>query len=107
MSEQILGTLGNQERLMRIILGPHISEKATRIAEKQRQIAFKVVPDATKLEIKKAVEQLFQVKVQTVTTCNVKGKVRHFKQTIGRCKSWKKAHVSLVEGYDINFTGMK
>lgn len=91
------------ERLMSVIRGPHTSEKTTIIAEKNRQITFKVDKTATKLEIKKAVEHLFDVKVKSVTTVILKGKTKRFAQRLGRRKDIKKAYVSLQEGYDINF----
>lgn len=97
----------NQDRLLQIIHSPSISEKAAIIAEKNRQFAFKVATDATKPEIKKAIELLFEVRVSSVRVCNVKGKIRRFKQMIGRRKGWKKAYVSLKEGFDIDFTGTK
>jgi large subunit ribosomal protein L23 len=91
------------ERLMSVIRGPHTSEKTTIIAEKNGQITFKVDKTATKLEIKKAVEHLFDVKVKSVTTVILKGKTKRFAQRLGRRKDIKKAYVSLQEGYDINF----
>lgn len=97
----------NQQRLMRVILGPHVSEKGTIVAEKHRQILFRVLPDATKPEIKQAIEMLFEVKIDSVRVCNVKGKTRQFRQASGTRKNWKKAYVSLKEGYDIDFTGTK
>lgn len=96
----------NDERLMRVLLGPHISEKSTRIADKpKKQITFKVVVDATKNEIKHAVEKLFNVKVAAVNVNNMTGKTRNFRQRPGRRNDWKKAYVTLQEGHDINFTG--
>lgn len=95
----------NQERVYKVLLGPHISEKATVSAEKNRQIVFKVAVDATKLEIKKAVEKLFSVKVAAVTTVNVQGKQKRFGKFIGRRNHWKKAYVSLQQGFDIDFVG--
>lgn len=97
----------NQERLMKILLAPYISEKSTRLAEKNRQFAFKVALDATKTEIKQAIELLFNVKVDSVRICRIKGKKRIFKQVPGRRKSKKKAYVALKEGYDINFAAIK
>ncbi len=96
-----------QARLMQILQRPHTSEKTTIIAEKYNQFVFHVVPDATKIEIKQAVELLFEVKVESVRVCNVKSRVRRFKQTIGQRKGWKKAYVALKEGQDINFVGTK
>ncbi|MCK4950544.1 MAG: 50S ribosomal protein L23 [Gammaproteobacteria bacterium] len=95
----------NQERLMKVLLSPHISEKTTRLADNNNQITFKVLPNATKQEIKSAVEFLFKVNVTGVQVMNVKGKKRRFAQTIGRRKDWKKAYVTLREGDDIDFAG--
>ncbi|CUA83923.1 MULTISPECIES: 50S ribosomal protein L23 [Gulbenkiania] len=94
----------NQERLMQVILAPIVSEKSTMIADKNQQVAFRVVGDATKPEIKAAVELLFNVKVDAVTTLNVKGKVKRFGRSFGRRKDWKKAYVSLAEGQEIDLT---
>lgn len=91
------------ERLMTVLRGPHTSEKATTIAEKNGEITFKVDKTATKLEIKKAVEDLFDVKVKSVRTVIIKGKTKRFAQRLGRRKDIKKAYVSLQEGHDINF----
>ena len=93
----------SRERLMTILLGPHVSEKTTRVAEKHNQVAFRVRTDADKAEIRKAVELLFEVKVENVTVVNVKGKAKRFGQTPGRRSDWKKAYVKLAEGHDIDF----
>jgi large subunit ribosomal protein L23 len=93
----------NQQRLMQVLLAPQISEKATYIAEKHEQIIFRVASDATKPEIKAAVELLFKVEVEGVQVANVKGKVKRFKGAVGRRKGWKKAYVSLKPGQEINF----
>ena len=95
----------NQERLMQVVLSPLVSEKCTAAADKYRQVVFKVLPDATKTEIKQAVEQLFKVKVTAINICNVKGKRKKFKHQPGQRKNWKKAYVTLQEGYDISFVG--
>ena len=95
----------SQERLMQILLAPHIYEKSTMVAEANNQIIFKVIKDATKQEIKQAVERLFDVKVDSVRVVNVKGKTKRFRQQPGRRKDWKKAYVALAEGHDINFIG--
>jgi len=95
----------NSERLTKIILGPVVAEKATRVAENHNQVVLKVLPDANKLEIKKAVERLFETKVESVTTTNVKGKSKRTGQIMGKRSDWKKAYVTLVEGSDINFVG--
>lgn len=93
----------SQERLMQIILAPQITEKATRLADMHQQIAFKVRTDATKLEIKGAVELLFKVEVAEVSVINVKGKSKRFGRTMGSRQDWKKAYVSLKPGQEINF----
>jgi large subunit ribosomal protein L23 len=93
----------NQERLMQVLLAPQISEKATYVADKNEQVIFRVVSDATKPEIKAAVELLFKVQVDSVQVANVKGKVKRFKGTTGRRKGWKKAFVCLKPGQEINF----
>lgn len=94
----------NAERLLMILRQPHTSEKTTVLAEKNRQFTFKVLKTATKSEIKKAVEHMFNVKVSGVSVVNVKGKKKRFKQMEGRRSDWKKAFVSLHPGSDIDFT---
>jgi len=93
----------NQERIFKVLLGPHVSEKATVLADGQNQFVFKVDTTATKLEIKKAVEQLFNVKVKAVSTLNVKGKTKRTVHGLGKRNDWKKAYVSLEAGQDIDF----
>ncbi len=93
----------NQERIFKVLLGPHVSEKATVLADGQNQFVFKVDTTATKLEIKKAVEQLFNVKVKAVSTLNVKGKTKRTVRGLGKRNDWKKAYVSLQPGQDIDF----
>jgi large subunit ribosomal protein L23 len=93
----------NQERLMQVLLAPQISEKATFVAEKNEQVIFRVATDATKPEIKAAVELLFKVEVEGVQVANVKGKMKRSKGGMGRRKDWKKAFVSLKAGQEINF----
>lgn len=95
----------NSERLLKVVIRPHISEKGTTIAEQNRQFAFKVLVDATKLEIKKAVEMIFKVEVDAVRVTKVQPKIKRFGQRQGKRKGWKKAYVSLKEGHDINFAG--
>jgi large subunit ribosomal protein L23 len=82
-----------------------VSEKSYRVADKHNQILFKVLPEANKTEIKKAVEMLFDVKVDSVRTVSVKGKKRRFGKIMGTTKDWKKAYVRLQDGYNINFAG--
>ncbi len=95
----------SEQRLMQVLLSPHISEKATNVAEQNSQVVFRVASDATKQEVAKAVELMFEVKVKGVQIANVKGKTRNFRQIPGRRPSWKKAYVSLAEGHDIDFLG--
>lgn len=94
----------HQERLMTIIQSPHLSEKSHTVAEKN-QVVFKVRTDATKPEIKKAVELLFEVTVEGVTVINYQGKNKRHGQTKGRRANWKKAYVKLAEGSQIDFLG--
>lgn len=93
----------NQERLMQVLLAPQISEKATFVADKNEQVVFRVASDATKPEVKAAVELLFKVEVDSVQISNVKGKVKRFRGAVGRRKGWKKAFVCLKPGQEINF----
>lgn len=95
----------NQERLMTVLVGPHISEKSTIVAERSNQFVFKVRRDSTKKEIAQAVELMFEVKVENVTVANVRGKNKRFGQTQGKRADWKKAYVKLAEGNDIDFLG--
>jgi len=91
------------ERLMNVVLAPVVSEKSTMLADKNRQYVFRVVDDATKPEIKAAVELLFKTKVDSVTVSNVKGKAKRFGRFSGRRRNWKKAFVCLAQGQEINF----
>jgi large subunit ribosomal protein L23 len=93
----------NQERLLKVLLGPHVSEKASVVAEERNQYVFRVVKDARKLEIKKAVEQLFEVSVKSVRTVNVKGKTKRTARGLGKRSDWKKAYVALDAGQEIDF----
>jgi large subunit ribosomal protein L23 len=93
----------NQQRLMQVLLAPQISEKATHVADKHEQVIFRVAPDATKPEVKAAVELLFKVGVESVQVANVKGKKKRFGRNMGCRKSWKKAYVCLKPGQEINF----
>ncbi len=97
----------NSGRLEQLILAPHVSEKATRIAEESRQIAFRVRLDATKPEVKRAVETLFDVEVAAVTTVRQRGKVRGFRSGRGQRPDWKKVYVTLKPGHDIDFAGVE
>jgi len=93
----------NAERLMTVLLAPVISEKATFIADKHSQVIFRVAPDATKPEVKAAVELMWKVEVDTVQIAVVKGKEKRFGRFMGRRRGWKKAYVSLKPGQEINF----
>ncbi len=97
----------NDERLMRVLLSPHVSEKTTRVGDSANQVVFKVLRDARKPEIKRAVEKLFNVEVENVQVLNVKGKRKGFQRTPGKRSDWKKAYVRLKEGHDIDFVGVE
>ena len=92
----------NQERIYKVLLGPHVSEK-TSMATENDQVCFKVAPDASKPEIKKAVEALFNVDVKSVQTVNIKGKTKLTRNGLGKRKDTRKAYVTLGEGQDIDF----
>ncbi|MCG6872766.1 MAG: 50S ribosomal protein L23 [Gammaproteobacteria bacterium] len=92
-------------RLYRIIRAPHVSEKSTRVAEAHNQMVFDVARDATKIEIKQAVEKLFKVEVQSVQVSNVRGKVKRFGSSPGRRSDRRRAYVRLKPGSDIDFLG--
>ena len=93
----------SQERLLKVILAPVISEKSTRIADKLNQVVFRVLPSATKQEIGAAVSSLFKVEVTGVQVLNVKGKVKRSGRVTGRRDNLKKAYVTLKQGQDIDF----
>lgn len=93
----------NNQRLMKVLLAPIVSEKSTMLAEGNEQIAFRVVRDATKAEIKSAVELLFKVEVRAVRVINQVGKQKRFGKTMGRRSDFRKAYVSLKPGQEINF----
>lgn len=90
---------------MQVLVAPHVSEKSTRAADVSNQVVFRVLPDATKSEVRKAVELMFKVDVLSVQTLNVKGKNKRFGRTIGRRANWKKAYVKLAQGQEIDFLG--
>ena len=93
----------NNDRLMQVILAPIVTEKATEVAERNNQIVFRVAPDATKPEIKAAVELLFKVEVDSVQVLNRKGKEKRFGRFMGRRRSDRKAYVVLKPGQELNF----
>ena len=94
-----------QERLMTVLLAPIISKKATMLADKHEQVVFRVAQDATKPEVKAAVELMFKVEVDSVQTVNQKGKTKRFGRSMGRRDHVKKAYVSLKAGQELNFSG--
>jgi large subunit ribosomal protein L23 len=95
----------NEERLLKVLLAPHISEKSTMAAEGNNTVVFKVATDANKAEIKAAVEKLFEVEVDSVRTVNQKGKTKRTGMRFGKRSDFKKAYVVLKEGQDIDFVG--
>ncbi len=95
----------DEGRLAQVLVAPIISEKATMLAEKRNQVLFKVLRNATKPEIKAAVELMFKVNVTSVQTINQKGKTKRFGRTVGRRDHIKKAYVSLKEGQELSFSG--
>lgn len=98
----------NRERIMQVLLSPRLTEKTARIGDKHNQVSFKVTKDATKREIKQAVELLYNVTVNAVNVCNVKAKsTRRIGGVAGKRKGWKKAYISLAEGNDIDFTAVE
>ncbi len=104
-SQQAVRPKHNEGRLAQVLVAPIISEKATHVAEKNNQVLFKVLRDATKPEIKAAVELMFKVEVESVSTVVQKGKVKRFGKSIGRRDHVKKAYVSLKAGQELNFSG--
>ncbi|MCP4046229.1 MAG: 50S ribosomal protein L23 [Gammaproteobacteria bacterium] len=95
----------SNERLYKVLLSPRMTEKSTRVGESSNQYVFEVTTDSTKKEIKDAVEKLFEVNVESVSTVNVKGKSKAFKLRAGKRNDWKKAYVRVQEGQVIDFLG--
>jgi large subunit ribosomal protein L23 len=93
--------------MYQIILAPHTTEKSVRLGDKHHQVIFRVALNATKTEVKLAVERIFGVVVDAVRTVKIKGKHKSFKQVAGRRSDFKKAYVSLAEGHDINIAKFK
>ena len=93
----------NIDQLMNVVLAPVVSEKSTFVADKHEQVIFRVLQNATKPEVKAAVELMFKVNVESVQIANVKGKKKRFGTHMGRRRNWKKAYVSLKPGQEINF----
>lgn len=100
-----MSAVHNKERLMTVLLGPHVSEKSTTVGEKHNQIVFRVRRDSTKQEIRGAVEMMFEVSVTEVQVVNCRGKIKRFGQEWGQRNAWKKAYVTLAEGDNIDFVG--
>ena len=97
--------MSSKERLMTVLVAPHVSEKGALVAEKNNQIVFRVLRDSTKPEIKAAVELMFEVKVDAVQVVNVMGKAKRFGGRPGQRSDWKKAYVKLAQGQTIDFAG--
>ena len=94
----------SNERIYNILLGAHISEKSTIVADESNQFVFKVAKDASRPEIKRAVEQIYGVSVDSVSVANVKGKVKRTMRGLSKRASWKKAYVRVAAGQEIDFT---
>ena len=103
MSQAPTQTARREERLMQVLLAPVVSEKSTFIADKSNHYVFRVASDATKPEIKAAVELMFKTQVKSVSVMNVRGKEKRFGRFMGRRNHWKKAYVALQPGQEINF----
>ena len=99
--------MSSQERLMTVLLAPHVSEKSALVSEKSNQFVFRVRTDATKPEVKSAVELMFEVKVAAVQVVNCAGKTRAFGGRSGRRSAFKKAYVQLAPGESIDFVGIE
>lgn len=95
----------NMNRIANILLAPHITEKASKVGVAANQYVFRVAKDANKLEIKQAVEALFDVKVDSIGVANMKGKTKRFGNQLGKRKDWKKAYVRLQTGQEIDLQG--
>jgi len=93
----------SRERLMNVLIAPHVTEKTSRAMQDHNQYTFRVRRDATKTDIKQAVELMFDVKVSAVQVVNEGGKQRRFGKTLGRTQDWKKAYVSLSAGQTIDY----
>jgi large subunit ribosomal protein L23 len=100
-----MSNAAHREKLMQVLLGPHVSEKATTLADGGNQVVFRVRGDATKTDVRQAVELLFEVKVAGVSVTRMPAKSKRFGQRAGSRQAWKKAYVRLVPGQDINFMG--
>jgi len=103
MSNDTQKPAASEERLLQVLVSPMLSEKTARIADANRQFTFRVLPDATKPEIKAAVESLFKVEVDSVQVLNARGKIKRFRGEVGKRANFKKACVRLKPGFDIDF----
>lgn len=90
---------------IKVLVGPHMTEKSYGDTGEVENYVFKILPSATKADVKIAIEKLFNVKVKSVNTLNVKGKAKSFKQKLGKRKNWKKAYVHLQDGFELDFVG--
>ncbi|HSV57775.1 50S ribosomal protein L23 [Variovorax sp. LARHSF232] len=95
----------DEGRLMQVLVAPIVSEKATMVGEKSNAVTFKVLQDATKPEIKAAVELMFKVEVKGVSVANIKGKTKRFGKSVGRRDNVRKAYVTLKQGQELNLVG--
>ena len=95
----------DEGRLMQVLVAPIVSEKATMVGEKSNAVTFKVLQDATKPELKAAVELMFQVEVKGVSVANIKGKTKRFGKSVGRRDNVRKAYVTLKQGQELNLVG--
>ncbi|MDA8703155.1 50S ribosomal protein L23 [Pseudomonadales bacterium] len=93
----------NQERIFTVLREPHISEKVSVLGDVANQYAFKVSVDATKAEIREAIETIFKVSVRNVSTVNVKGKTKKTARGMSRKKNWKKAYVTVAQGQELDY----
>ena len=97
----------NQERILKVLVGPHVTEKAAIVGDQGNQVVFKVARDANKREVKAAVQKLFGVQVDDVRVVNVKGKSKRTRYGVGRQSDWKKAYVRLAQGQEIDFASVE
>jgi large subunit ribosomal protein L23 len=95
----------DEGRLMQVLVAPIVSEKATMVADKTNAVVFKVLQNATKPEIKAAVEMMFKVQVKGVSVLNTKGKTKRFGKSVGRRDNLRKAYVTLLPGQELNLSG--
>jgi large subunit ribosomal protein L23 len=97
----------NHERILKVLVEPHVSEKSSIVGDLYNQVVFKVLPDASKPEVKAAVESLFDVQVKNVNIVNIKGKQKRFGRVPGKRNGVRKAYVTLMPGQEIEFGGVE